>query len=222
MNRGPFVAGIRARIRVLAATAAACASASCGEPPAPATPPPAPPPAVSTDARSNARYGTLELPTLPGIIALYDADRWRATTGGSFTVLEHAPSRSTLALRVWRAARLVRPAECEAEARLVRPALPRPDPDAIVDSRSLEAPEGFSGSLVIGVDGAPRGDVRGYALAVGAAVGRCFVLAFETTAEGVDAASTVGERLRAAVDRIAPSVRLREVDQRVQPERELK
>jgi hypothetical protein len=162
----------------------------------------------------------VELATLPGTIALHDPGRWRATNDGSFTVLEHAPSRSTLTLRVWRSARLVRPEECEAEARLARPTLPRPDPDALVDERALEAPEGFAGSLAVGVEPVPSG-THGFVLGVGAAVGRCFVFAFDTTADGVDAATTVADRLRAAADRIAPSVMLRDVDERVRPERAL-
>jgi hypothetical protein len=94
--------------------------------------------------------------------------------------------------------------------------------DSIIDERPLEAPPEFSGSLVIGVEPSPTGATRGYALAVGAAVGRCFVLAFETSADGTDAAGVVGDRLRAATDLIVPSVELHRVDERVRPERELK
>jgi hypothetical protein len=57
---------------------------------------------------------------------------------------------------------------------------------------------------------------------VGAAVGRCFVFAYDTTAEGVDAPSTVADRLRAVTDDIAPSVTLRAVDERIRSDRPLK
>ena len=175
-------------------------------------------PAVVEDAPS---FGIVELPRLPGTIALDDASRWREVNGGSFTVLEHAGSRSMLSVRVSRAARLVRPGECEAEARLVRPSLPRVAPEAVIDSRPLDAPQGFTGSTVVGVDVTPSGSTRGYVLAVGAAIGRCFVLAFETSADGANAARVVGDRLRAATDRIVPSIELRSIDERVRPDRDL-
>ena len=194
----------------------------CGGPPEPSPPPSAPPPPVAPRTDGTLRWGVVELDAIRAVVELYDPDRWRPVNGGSFTVLEHAASRSVLALRVWRAARLVRPVECEAEARLARPSLPHVTADSIIDERPLEAPAEFNGSLVIGVEPSPSGDTRGYALAVGAAVGRCFVLAFETSADGTDAAGVVGDRLRAAADRIVPSVSLHRVDERVRPERELK
>ncbi|HEX6274854.1 MAG TPA: hypothetical protein VFZ53_17550 [Polyangiaceae bacterium] len=209
----------RVRFRVLFAFVAL---ASCGQAPPPA-PSPIPPPVAAPPADgAEAPFGTLDLATLPGSIALYDPEHWRVGAGGTFTVLEHATTRSTLTLRVWRASRLVRPAECETEARLARPALPRPDPELLVDSRALEVPSGFHGSLVVGVEPHLPGGARGHALGVGAAVGRCFLLAFETVADGADAAHVVGDRLRILVDRIVPSVTLREADERVQPERALK
>jgi hypothetical protein len=100
--------------------------------------------------------------------------------------------------------------------------LPRADPDVIVEERPLEAPRDFSGTLVLGVEPAPHSALRGFALAVGAAVGRCYVLSYETTADGPDAASVVADRLRAAAERLVPSVRLYGVDDRIHPERELK
>jgi hypothetical protein len=195
---------------------------SCGEPPAPAAPPHAPPPSAQPPSDAQARYGAVALASPPGTIVLYDPEHWRARRAGSFTVLEHPSSRSTLAIRLWRAARLVRPAECEAEARLARPELPRRDPDALIDERPLSAPREFSGSLVVGVEPDADGATRGFALAVGAAIGRCFVLAYDTRATGAGAASVVAERLRAAADAVVPSVELREVDERVQPEPLLK
>jgi len=175
-------------------------------------------PAVVGEAPS---FAVVELPKLPGAIALDDAGRWREENGGSFTVLEHAASRSRLSVRLSRAARLVRPDECEAEARLARPDLPRIDPEAVIDSRPLAAPEGFNGSVRVGVDLGPSGSTHGFVLAVGAAVGRCFVLAFETSADGASSARIVGDRLRAATDIIVPSVELRSIDERVRPGRDL-
>jgi hypothetical protein len=188
-----------------------------------ATPSPAPkaPPKKSEAAPDTPSFALVELPKLPGAIALDDASRWRETNGGSFTVLEHAASRSRLSVRLSRAARLVRPEECEAEARLARPSLPRIDPEAVIDAQPLAAPEGFTGSVRVGVDVGPSGSTHGFVLAVGAAVGRCFVLAFETSADGANSARIVGDRLRAATDTVVPSVELRSIDERVHPERDL-
>jgi hypothetical protein len=171
---------------------------------------------------SASSFGIVELPRLPGSIALDDASRWREASAGSFTVLDHAPSRSTLSIRLARAARLVRPSECEAEARLARPSLPRVAPEAIIASHPLAAPQGFSGTVVVGVDLTPSGSTHGFVLAVGAAIGRCFVLAFETSADGANAAHVVAERLRATTDRVVPSIELRNVDDRVRPDRDPK
>jgi hypothetical protein len=213
---------VSARVSRTSSTLAVLALFACGDPPTPVAPRHEPAPVAASDTDSTASWGIVELATLPGSIELYDPGRWRDASGGSFTLLQHAASSARVALRVWRAARLVRPAECEAEARLARPSLPRADPESLVDSRALEAPKEFSGSLVVGVEPTPNGGAHGFVLAVGAAVGRCFVLVFETTADGADAANAVAERLRAAADRIVPSVELSGVDERVQPDRELK
>ena len=210
----------RGRTTRLALLFVAIATLSCGTPPEPATPPGTPEAPAPTDPSPPPRLGVVELSSLPGAVTLYDPARWRSGSGGSFATLEHPPSRSTLALRVWRAARVVRPAECEAEARILRPQLPRVDPESIVDSRRIEAPHEFLGTLVVGVEPVPGGSTRGFALAVSSTVGRCFVFCFETVADGADAALVVAGRLHEAVDRILPSVELHGVEERIHPERE--
>jgi hypothetical protein len=101
---------------------------SCGEPPAPAAPPHAPPPSTPPPSDAQARYGAVALASPPGTILLYDPEHWRARRAGSFTVLEHPSSRSTLAIRLWRAARLVRPADVRSRsaARTPRASTQRP------------------------------------------------------------------------------------------------
>jgi hypothetical protein len=219
--RGGAESTRRAALFVLRFVLPALSCLGCSTPREAASPPPGPPPPPPTAVASAASFGIVELDDLPGAIALDDASRWQAINGGSFTVLEHVASRSRLSLRLWRAARLVRPAECEAEARVARPSLPRVDLDAVIDSRPLDAPQGFTGSVVVAVDGTPSGSTRGFVLAVGAAVGRCFVLVFETSADGVNAAHVVGNRLRQATDVVVPSVELRSIDERVRPDRDL-
>ncbi len=198
------------RLPIVAAATLACSAA----PPPPVAP--RPEPAVApTDPNPASRWGVVELASLPGAVTLFDASRWRKGDGETFSTLEHPPSRSRLALRTWRAAPDVRPAQCEAEARLVRPSLPLVDPESIVDSRRIDAPREFHGTLVVGVEPLPDGSTRGYALAVSAAIGRCFVLCFETVAGGADAAESVAGRLHEAANGIVPSVELRGVEQRV-------
>ena len=200
----------------------AMATLACGAPPAPAAPPAKPEAPASPNPSPPSRSGVVELSSLPGAVTLYDPARWRAAASGSFSTLEHPSSHSTRALRVWRAARNVRPAECEVDARVVRPDLPRADPDSIVDSRRIEAPDEFMGTLVVGVEPKPDGSTRGFALAVSVAIGRCFVFCFETVADGTDAALVVADRLQEAVDRILPSVELHGVEERVRRNENLK
>jgi hypothetical protein len=200
-------------VPILAAATVACSAAPPKEV-APAAKP------VATPAASNpqSRWGVVELASLPGTVTLYDPGRWRPAAGETFSTLEHPPSRSRLALRTWRAAPDVRPAQCEAEARLVRPDLPQVDQESILDSRRIDAPREFHGTLVVGVEPMRDGSTHGFALAVSATVGRCFVLCFETIAQGADAPVSVADRLHEAVEGIIPSVELRGVEERVRPD----
>jgi len=143
-------------------------------------------------------WGERELRRVPAIVTLPNARAWHASTSGTFTLLEQRGTHSTLALRVTLAPRLVRPEQCEAEARLARPSLPAVDPSSVVERRTLAAPPGFDVRLVVGVTPVPNG-VHGYALAVGAGTSRCYVAAFETESEGAGAADRVAERLAVVV-----------------------
>ena len=201
------------RLLIVGVATLACSSAP---PPAPA-PSPAADPADTQPASRESRWGVVELAGLPGNVALYDPSRWRPGAGETFAVLEHPPSRSALALRTWRAAPDVRPRQCEAEARLLRPRLPRVDAESVVDARRIDAPREFHGTLVVGVEPLPDGSTRGVVLAVSSSIGRCFVFCFETVAEGADAATTVADRLHEAVVGILPSVELYGVERRVPP-----
>jgi hypothetical protein len=132
-------------------------------------------------------------------VSLPDPSSWRAAREGSFVLLEQRATSSRIVLRVWKAARLVRPSECEAEARLLRPALPRVDPSAVLDARSIDAPHGYDVRLVVGLQDGRDRSVHGFALAVGAAVGRCYLSAYETRADGPSAAERVADRLATMV-----------------------
>lgn len=145
---------------------------------------------------------------MPVRISLPDPASWRASRDGSFVVLDQRSTTSRIALRIWKAARLVRPGECEAEARLLRPTLPRPDPATLLDERTISAPEGFDVRLAVGVEEGPRRGVHGFALAVGAAVGRCYLGLYETWAEGPTAPELVADRLALMVPGFIETLRV--------------
>ena len=146
-------------------------------------------------------------------------ENWHIVDGPTWLVAEHAPSSSQLALRTWRAGRLVRAAECEAAARLSRPAIPFIRDEAVVDRRAFAAPVGFETELVVGVEPGGRG-LTGYALVIGSSVGRCYMAVFTTALTGGSAEQELATRLEFTVDRILSSVRVRSVDERA-PRRRL-
>jgi hypothetical protein len=152
---------------------------------------------------------------VPVEVTLPDAAAWRASPSGTFTLLEHPRSRSRLALRVANAPRLVRPEQCESDARLARPSLPRADPGDVVERRTLSAPLGFDVRLTVGAEPSGTSGVHGWALAVGAATGRCYVAAFETDADGARAAEDVADRLALVVSGVLDTVRIPTAEGRV-------
>jgi hypothetical protein len=118
--------------------------------------------------------------------------------------------------RVWRAARLVRREDCEAQARLWRPAIPKTSDDAMMERRAMTAPAGFSGELVVGVAPLPASsEIQGFALMFAASVGRCFALVYTTAAAGAGADAALGRRLQIVADEIVPRARLRSIDERI-------
>ncbi|MEO6603442.1 MAG: hypothetical protein ABIQ16_26400 [Polyangiaceae bacterium] len=156
------------------------------------------------------RSRTLEFPIE---LSLPSRDTWQLSDGPTWLVAAHAASSSLLAVRTWRADRLVRRSECEAQARLVRPSVPIVRDDAVLERRALGAPASFDTELVVGVEPTAEG-LSGYALAFGAGVGSCFAAVFTTAVSGSLAEQEVATRLGLAVDRILSGVRLRSVDER--------
>ncbi|HTQ07653.1 MAG TPA: hypothetical protein VMI54_27540 [Polyangiaceae bacterium] len=175
---------------------------------------PTPPPAARDDFDHD--WGERDLARVPLLVALPDAPAWHATPSGTFTLLAHRATHSTLVVRITLASRLVKPEQCEADARLARPSLPAIDPSSVVERRTLAAPAGFDVRLVVGVTPSPRG-VHGYALAVGASTSRCYVAAFETESEGVGAAERVADRLAVVVSGTLDTVRVPGAELRVPP-----
>lgn len=188
----------------------ACAGTPSGSSPTMPAPPSAEPSGLAGET-----WEAIALSDMPLEIALPAAARWRQSRSGSFALLEDARTRSKLMIRVWRAARLVQPAECEAEARLARPDLSVTEPSALIEERALTAPRGFHGVLRVAAVPAEVGQVKGVVVAVGAAVGRCYFAALETRDDGDDAPATVADRLAAMVSSTFEAVRIVEVEERV-------
>ncbi|MEO7038321.1 MAG: hypothetical protein ABI548_30405 [Polyangiaceae bacterium] len=138
---------------------------------------------------------------------------WQVTDGPTWLVARHASTSSELALRTWRAERLVRRSDCVAQARLARASIPEVHDEAVVERRPFGSPADFDTELVVGVEPTAQG-ISGYALAIGASVGRCYAAVFTTRVDGSGAEQEVATRLGVAVDRIFASVRLRSVDDR--------
>jgi hypothetical protein len=163
------------------------------------------------EARSaRVRSRTLDLPIE---VMLPEKASWRVTDGPTWLEAEQRESSSKLALRTWRAERLVRRSDCAVQARLARPTIPIASEETIVDQRSFAAPAGFDSELVVGVEPSGAG-VMGYAIVFGASVGFCYAAVFTTTASGSGADQEVAARLGIAVDRILSGVRVRSIDER--------
>ena len=156
------------------------------------------------------RSKTLDLPIE---LRLFDKNGWQIKDGPLWLVASQPARASELSFRTWRAERLVRRTDCEAQARLVRPTLPVVREEAVVERRALAAPAGFDTELIVGVEPSARG-IAGYALAIGSTVGGCYAALFTTEVFGPGADQEVAARLRQVADRVFASVRLRLVDER--------
>jgi hypothetical protein len=148
------------------------------------------------------------LRAVPARVTLPDPGAWRARRDGTFVVLEHRDGRSRLVLRVWRAERLVRPSMCENTARLHRPTLPQAEAGEIIERRKIDSPRDYDVHLTAGIDKARGGGVHGFALAVGATVGRCYLGLYETWADGPGAPERVAERLAIMIAGVIENVAL--------------
>lgn len=189
---------------------------SCGSPSPPppelraaaAIPAEPPPPAALGDADWGA-FGSRRFSLA---VAVPERAAWQRSETRNWFVLRHEPSQSELRLRIWRAARLVKPADCEAEARTLAPSLPVLDETNLVERTRAGVPQGFDTDVGVGVEPDGPRRIRGYVLAFGAAIGRCFASVFTTTAESE---IEVGDRLELVADRVLSRVRVADVEDRV-------
>ncbi len=218
LARGRFAAGLFG----LACGLALLALSGCGgQSPAPEV---ARTPAQGSASAAAAPAGSLDhgwgervLASVPVHVKLRDARAWRARASGSFTLLEHPPTRSMLVLRIVSAPRLVRPEQCEADARLAWPSLPLADPSSVVERRALTSPLGFDTRVVVGVEPRALAHVHGFALAVGAATGSCYVASYETESDGPGAVEEVADRLALVVAGVMDTLRVPSAEERVSP-----
>jgi hypothetical protein len=193
------------------------AAAACGGPAA--TPPPRvkPAPAPVVDALPDRNWGVVESSRFFVSFPLPDASAWRVDdTSGRWLVATHLPSKSMLLVREWRTGSVVSHGACEAEARPWRPDLFGHDETALVDRRPIAAPPGFDSEVAFAVHRA-RDALGGVAVAVGANVRQCLVLAYVTRAEGADAPRILAGRLALVTERVFSRIEARRVEDRVVP-----
>ncbi|HMR76187.1 MAG TPA: hypothetical protein PKD61_13770 [Polyangiaceae bacterium] len=142
--------------------------------------------------------------------------QWRAEDTERWFTLSHVGTETKLALRTWRAERRVRPEQCQAQARLWRHDLPALPSEHVVDERTLSSPAEHAVHLTVLVQRAAPGEpIVGWALAFGAAIGKCYAAIFETRARGAGAEAAIAGRLALAADAILPSVQEQGIDERV-------
>ena len=189
-------------------------SACAGSHPAPVAPPASAPPRAAgghfpDGPAHRVRSQALDFPIE---LMLPERDSWQISDG-AWLVAEHAVTSSRLALRTWRAERLVRRSDCEAQARLALSSLPTIREEAVVDRRALSAPAELDTELVVGVEPSARG-ISGYAVAFGSGVGRCYAAVFTTSVNDAGGEREVATRLGIVVDRVLSGVRVRSVGDR--------
>src|SRR5690606_22032114 len=111
-------------------------------PPPPATSPAPEPPQASVDLLAEA-WGDVESPDYPLIVRLPQAQAWTVDDSErNWLALGHTRSNSSVRIRVWRAGRRARPADCREQAALWVPALRELTEDQRVAETRLAVPEG--------------------------------------------------------------------------------
>jgi hypothetical protein len=199
----------------------AFAAAACGSPPHPVTTA-----SIAAERRDVEReraipdraWAMVESRRHFVSLPLPDRTAWRIDETPLWLSASHVASKSMLWVRTWRAGSVVSHVECEAEARTYRPDLFGRDPSALVDRRPLGVPAGFDTELAFSVR-RTKDALGGVAVAVGANVRECIVMAYATRADGEGASEAVSHRLAFVADRIFARVLWRKVEDRVVPER---
>ncbi len=179
--------------------------AGCGAPPSGATAPVASSAAVV--ARPVSRTGWEDKPVgrfhskrFAFWIPLPDGATWKINDHrSSWLTATHAPTSSSLSVRVYLEDEAVNRARCEAHVRADDPALPTEPLSPASEARDRSILAGWDAhSLVATVPHSKPGqplDVEGHLVVFGAQVRRCLVVHFATRAVGAEAEEVVGARL---------------------------
>jgi hypothetical protein len=176
---------------------------------------PAPVPAV--EAFPDRNWGLVESSRFFVSFPLPDVSAWRIDdASGRWLIATHLPSKSMLFVRGWRTGSVVSHGACETEARPWRPDLFGRDATALVDRHPIAAPPGFDSEVGFAVHRA-KDALGGVAIAVGANVRQCLVLAYVTRAEGSDASRVLAARLAFVTERVFSHVETRRIEDRVVP-----
>jgi hypothetical protein len=150
-------------------------------------------------------------------VPLPEASSWRVDDrSGRWLSAVHLPSKSMLWIRAWREGSVVSHRQCEAAARSWRPDLLGHDESVLVDRRPLGAPEGFDTEVGFSVRQVGNA-LGGVAVAVGARVRQCLVLAYATRADGPGAQQAVADRLALVTTKVFGRAEQRSIDDRVAP-----
>jgi hypothetical protein len=149
-------------------------------------------------------FGTVEAQGQELQLLLPNPEGWRVDPTEKLSwVVHHPRSNSALVVRIWHTEMIARPEDCERQARIWRPDLPRPEPAEIVQSSRPRLAGDYDGRLTVGVRSSTRApnEMRwtGYALAFGSAARSCLLLAFCTFAEGPAARRAIADRLALVV-----------------------
>ncbi|HMJ15627.1 MAG TPA: hypothetical protein VK524_29625 [Polyangiaceae bacterium] len=164
----------------------------------------------------GASWRSVTLPRFALVVPLPEFAEWSIDdTSERWFVARHEGSRSELRVRGWSAARLGSDEQCESQARAWLPSIPEPAPDDAVEIRRLRSPSGYHGRVIAGVRLAQDGaELEGYALAFGAAVGRCYAAVFRTRATGARAEWLVGASLAVVAGGLLERVEATRVEDR--------
>jgi hypothetical protein len=147
-------------------------------------------------------------------VRLPDASAWRVESTPDWFVARHEGSDSEIRLTTFFAEGVVNRAGCEALARKNRLHVPVVRLEAQVDEQALNRPSGFDTAVRLAVEPVPPRELAGIALAIGANVRRCLVMAFVTRARGADAEARLAARLDLVTSGVFARVESRSVDAR--------
>jgi hypothetical protein len=176
---------------------------------------------VAEPSLDDGRWGELVSARFAIRLPLPSAARWTVDDSReSWLVARDPATHSELRLRAWRAPRRVAPADCEAEARSWWPAMPRPDPEEMLDQADVAIPPGLVMRRTSAVYATPdQAGVAGFVLGFGAMTGRCVALVYLTSELGPGAAARVGARLATVADGMFARVGFNRVEDRGQAAR---